>query len=490
MQIIKRSTLPTLCALSLFVLAGACQAPQAITPSPSPTTSAQSPAPIQSPTPGPSTTPSLSPTPSNYPRPEPTPNIQLMTEADVLSKTELVDLDQAWSSPDGQRMVYILKRTQQVSLKQVKGAYVTKSDAWLLDRPTGQKTQLELGDSRLSDVRLDWIDNQNVIFTEYNSIQNQYQLVRLNTASKERKILASFGGPIYGDLSDEWYYFYHEKGEIEAINVTNGTRKQWPLSGLLANTHINLRALAGGKVILVDDRTRSDAICTSISGQTACIAPSPLPAFHAHLLDPMSGEIQAIPSLQGGMFNAHSLMPSFDGSYVGATTSYQEVSIVETASRSEVLHLKDAKLLGWLSPDQILVRYASRFEVYDLTQKRTLSQTPINQEDTVFSFDPVTQQALVIKNGGRFEIYNFAQPSRQGQLTSLTADLQLPLYDLYESQFKRPLFKQNRQAQKGPLQVFRLKPDAQGIDILLDLPYNAQPDFVFAPSDKQFWYPL
>lgn len=493
MQVITRSTLSTLCAISLFVLAGACQAPQAVNPSssPSPTISSQSPAPVQSPTPSPSTTPSLTPTPSNYPRPEPTPNIQLLTEADVLSKEEALGLRQAWSSPDGQRIIYVLERKRKVSLRQNVSVHQETFEAWMLDRPTGNKSRLNLGDSRsYYNLHIDWIDNQHFVYLDHQIQNSRLRLVRFDSVSGAQSTLAESSQFLEGSLGEGWYYFFRNPGSLEAVNLDHAQTKQWPLSGELAAKNFNVKALPGGKVLLIDNRTRQETMSCA-SGQP-CVAGSPMPAFHVHLFDPTNGSVQKISSMQGGEFYTANLLPSADGKYLG-WASHSELIVIETANATEVLKLADSELLGWISPDQMLLRRSGRLEVYDLTQNRSLNQSPLNSDEWVLGFDAVSKQVLVRKGplGSTYslQVQNFSKPTQPGPRVTL-ADANQSLAVLFYTRYERQLLEQNQQSQQGPLKLLRLKPEAQGLDLLLELPYATQPDFMFKPSEAPFWYPL
>lgn len=481
----RTHSINTLCAFSLLLMT-ACQAAPVAGPATTPT-------PVPTTTPSPSVSPSPS-APPQLPGPSPTPNIQIMTEANVLSKEESLRLDQAWSSPDGQQIVYVLERARKVRLKEGISARQDSSEAWLLNVAIGQKTRLELGDpSRYYNLRIDWIDNQNFLFIESQAGSNLQRLTKLNTASNARTTLAESTDTFDGDLGEGWYYFYRSPGKIEAVNISSGELKQWPLSGELANKHINVRAIPGGKVLLVDNRTSSTTPACP-AGQPCPVA-TPATAFHAHLLDTASGAIQVIPALQGGEYYASNLLPSPDGSFLG-WAHVQNLIVVDTTQGSEQLRLTGAELLGWLSNQQILIRRSDRLEVYDLSNKTAVAQSPLGAQDQVFGFDTSTRQVLLshspVKGPNLLQTISFAAPNQPGARLNLPDQLSL-LEVLLGSRYERQLLTQNFQNIKGALSLLRLKPAGAGLERLLELPYNSAPDFTFAPagaSGQMRWFPL
>lgn len=477
----------TLCAFSLLLMT-ACQATPVAGPSTNPT-------PVPTTAPSPSVSPSPS-APPQLPGPSPTPNIQIMTEANVLSKEESLRLDQAWSSPDGQQIVYVLERARKVSLKEGIGARQDSSEAWLLNVATGQKTRLELGDSsRYYNLSVDWIDNQTFVFVEHQVGSSLQRLTKLNTDSQVRTTLVESTETFDGDLGEGWYYFYRSPGKIEAVNLSSAELKQWPLSGELANKHINVRALPGGKVLLVDNRTSSTTPACP-AGQPCPVA-TPAAAFHAHLLDTSSGAIQAIPALQGGEYYASNLLPSPDGKLLG-WAHVQNLIVVDTAQGNEQFRLTDAELLGWLSNQQILIRRSDRLEVYDLSSKASVAQSPLSAQDQVFGFDTSTRQVLLshspVKGPNVLQTISFAAPALPGARIDLPGADQLSLLDvLLASRYERQLLTQNLQRDKSALRLLRLKASGAGLERLLELPYNSSPDFTFAPagaSGQMRWFPL
>lgn len=488
-------------SLLLSLLLTACQAPQLSAPTPS-STPAPSSTPVSQPCPSATPVPGPVPTPPAFPVSAPRPDIQSMTEADVVRRQEQLRLYFASLSPGGSQLIYLIERDRRVRLKNDIGAGQKAFETWVFNRNTGQKNRLELMRQPFN-IQLHWLNEQVLLLTEPVGIKS-LALTRYDlTSGSQRVLLESALSISQNSVRDGWIYFTREAGKIEALQLDSGASKQWTLQGPLAGKIVQVETLPDGRLLLFDDhtppRSADSGLCVGVE---ACKRPPS--EVYLSVFDPATTLATAIPAFQGGDYLSGSLLASADGRHL-AWADASGLILVDLATLTQQLQLDDAELLTWLANDQILLRYTDRLEVYDIAQNRSLGQIALGRDDQPVGYDTLTQQLLVKVRGNCgsgtqpvLKAWDLSSPSQPGPLRTLPDTTQSQYLGLTGSQAEQPqLLVRDRQGWQEALSFFRLRPQGQGLELLHELPYNANPDFSFAPAQtkeserwSQILYPL
>lgn len=477
--------------LLLSLLLTACQQQaQVIVPqlSPSPGVTAS---------PIPTAPPIVTPTPTPTPPPidpglQNPPNINSLTEADVQAKKETLRVEQGWLSPAGDKLIYQLRRERRVAIKNspaYPSARQISSEIWLLNHATGVNTRLSgLYPEQLYDKQLQWLDNQHILLLEQPVPGGSMRVVRLNPETGARTVLLDSPKGFSGDrVQDGQLYFMRDPGQIEALNLASGELSTWTLPQPLNAFSLELQALPGGKLILIDNRGGRGLS----SGGPCMPAPCPMasmpPSRYVYQFDTATGQAAEVSSFKNGAFFKGDFLPSPDGRHL-AWASPTHFVVVETSGFSEQVLVNNAEILGWLSDQHALLRYRNHLEVYDISTRQASRQIPLGVDDYATGYDSLTRQALIQVRGSMgsgskpmLKTWDLSNPLTPGTLQTLPESEQVgALFPLTMPDSPGLILNQDLQAEQKALSLYRLK--AQGLDKWLELPYAQNPDFSFAPA--------